>query len=163
MEMAIKLFESPHGTFVQKPFLKEWIEKNPSAIGKPCLITKVRLSKKGTGYLVETEDFNCFLWVNARNTKSFVEAITHYSELGEGPSFVVVPDKNGESQLGIDDEIQCFFSWNGGTWLISLLPTEPLPEKSLAPLNPFLSAAYPLPSESSSGKKTSSQRPSKAS
>lgn len=143
--MAVKLFGTESSSYVSKDWLNDWVESNKSNCGKPYRIEKIVLSKKGNGYLLETEAFCHFIWKNNSTTKSFIEAVSFYAEKLEGPAFVVVPQRDGTGILGLDDEVSCFFSKRAGGYYISDFPQETEEEDFSSPLNPFLRAGDSLP------------------
>lgn len=148
--MAVRMFGSDSPSYVEKQWLNDWVVSNKKLCGNPYRIEKIVLSKKGNGYLIETEAFCHFIWKNNKVTAMFMEAVSFYAEKGEGPAFVVVPRADGKGDLGMDDEISCFFSQKAGGYSISDFPVEENPENSTSPLNPFLRAPDSPPTETPS-------------
>lgn len=67
-----------------KLFLNEFLEENQVKFPFVSEIRKVWLSKKGTGYCIETEHFIEFLWKKDKRTKMLIEALAHFINEGQG-------------------------------------------------------------------------------
>ena len=69
--MAITFFDAQSNASNQgnKLFLNEWLEENKNNKTSQFFIQEFKKVKSGKGYLVVTEEFNCFIWSNAKETK----------------------------------------------------------------------------------------------
>lgn len=113
--MAITFFDDSSNTGNQgnKPFLNEWLEENKNNKKTEFFIQEFKAVKSGKGYLVVTEEFNCFIWKNAKETKLLIEALqTYVTEPNLGRSLYVIlkNPKKGEFNLGGDMALP--MTWN---------------------------------------------------
>lgn len=159
--MAIRVFEEQESNLVSKPFVNEWVEGNKKDVGRPYSIESVILSKKGTGYLVTTSEFLAFYWKKSSIATQLIEALEYYSEVGEGPRLVAIPQKDGTCKIGVDEDNSFFYSRKPKGFCIS---HNPIPEEEISSSpNPLLvkrhPSAPPLTSSSTPKKRTSSQEP----
>lgn len=139
--MAIKFFDDSASKSNQgsKLFLNEWIEENKTNKTTQFFIQEFIKVKSGKGYLVVTEQFNCFIWNNAKETKLLIEALESYVKepnLGRTLYVVLKSPKKGEFNLGCDLELP--MTWhemgNGFTTLLDHVSSQT--EESSG--NPFL-------------------------
>lgn len=105
--MAIMFFHDESNSRNQgnKLFLNEWLEENKNNKATQFFIQEFKKVKSGKGYLVVTEDFNCFIWNNAKETKLLLEALQAYVKepnLGRTLYVVLKNPKKGEFNLGCD-------------------------------------------------------------
>lgn len=139
--MAITFFDESQNTGNQgnKLFLNEWLEENKGNKKTQFFIQEFRKVKSGKGYLVVTEEFNSFIWNNAKETKLLLEALEMYVKepnLGRSLYLILKNPKKGEFSLGCDMELP--ITWlamgNGYTTLESSVTSQTNESSG----NPFL-------------------------
>lgn len=139
--MAITFFDdsASKNNQGQKLFLNEWLEENKNNKQTQFYIQEFVKVKSGKGYLVVTEQFNCFIWNNAKETKLLIEALETYVKepnLGRTLYVILKSPKKGEFNLGADMELA--LTWhamgNGFTTLLDHVSSQ----TSELSGNPFL-------------------------
>ena len=139
--MAIRFFDDSTSVSGQgnKPFLNEWLDENKANKKTQFFIQEFIRAKSGKGYLVVTEEFNCFIWKNSKETKLLLEALESYVKeptLGRTLYVVHKSPKKPEFNLGCDLELP--MTWHdmgkGFTTLLDHVPSEEQNQDS----NPFL-------------------------
>lgn len=139
--MAITFFDAENSSSNQgnKPFLNEWIEENKNNKTTQFFIQEFKAVKSGKGYLVVTEEFNCFIWKNSKETKLLLQALETYVKepnLGRTLYVVLKNPKKGEFSLGCDLSLP--MTWHAmGNGYTTLLDHVSLPTEELSG-NPFL-------------------------
>ena len=119
--MALKFFqeEESNGNG-SREFLNDWLTENPKNKKTEFLITEVKRVQSKKGFIVSTEDFNVFMWKNAKLTKILIEALEHYvNESKFGYELYVVLKKPNKADFSIaandESRITWFTSKNGFT------------------------------------------------
>lgn len=122
------------------PFLNEWLEQNPKTKQQQFLVREIIKVKSGKGYLIVTDDFNCFIWKNQSLTKFLIEALeTWIKDEQHGYAIYVYLKKPGKPDFTLaadkDQTISWFASKNGFTTTESSAISQ---EGAVVDGNPFL-------------------------
>lgn len=109
--MAIKFFSNDSVELsAERPFVEEFVKQNPSKVGEVYQVNQVRLTRKGNGYLLETDDFLLFLFKNKPITQQLIGGLDLYQRSGNGYKlFIQLAGKAPYFQLGFDAEKPCYW------------------------------------------------------
>jgi hypothetical protein len=100
------------------------------------VVTEIARTRKGTGYMVHTDAFSCFLFEDSQLLASVLEALRVYVEQMHGYQFFVqVEEKDPYFRIAVD--FQAFATWQmiGGKFVWSANGTD---TSTQAATNPFL-------------------------
>lgn len=139
--MALQFFEPKKNTGSgDTPFLNDWIKDNPKNKETTFLVKEIVKAQSNKGYRIVCDDFQGFIWLNAKLTKLLVEALEVWikeRENGYALFLVMADPKKPDFTLACDKEIPVtwFASKNGYTTMESNADSQvDLPEGT----NPFL-------------------------
>jgi hypothetical protein len=134
--MAISFFDNSNS--LRKPFIEDYVSANPQAEGKLFSVVEISKTRKGTGYMLHTNDFSIFLYGESKVAAQLLEALEHYCQHLLGYELIVeVQTKDPFYKLGIDVERPATWAYSKGKYLCSLPSTSGL-EKKAAEGNPFI-------------------------
>lgn len=104
--MKLQFFDSTPSN-QNLPFLEEWINQNPKNKTKVFPILEVIRAKSGKGYMLKTEQFIIFVFMNSKLRKDLIEALKVYASRPEGGYALVVhlpvPTK-ADYQIAVDKD-----------------------------------------------------------
>jgi len=109
--MAIQFFSfEESSSSAERLFVEDYVKQFPLEVGTTHLVESVRLTKKGTGYLLETEKFLIFLFKNKPLTKQLIGGLDLYERSGNGYKlYCQLMGKSPYFQLGFDSEEPCYW------------------------------------------------------
>ena len=136
--MNLEFFTEKESVQVDYPFLDEYIENHPKVkkgTDKVHVLSKV---KSGKGYLLTTDNYLCFIWMKAKETRLLLEAIEYWIKNGSGREIYVVWEaKNkGKFLLAADKDSSCLWYGDAKKYTVSL---ELLEDDISTEINHFLS------------------------
>lgn len=122
------------------PFLDDWLKENPKTKQQQFLVREIIKVKSDKGYLITTDDFNCFIWKNQGLTKFLIEALELWVKESEhGYAIYVYLKKPGKPEFTLaadkEEQISWFASKNGYTTMASNAISQ---GETLVDGNPFL-------------------------
>ncbi len=136
--MAINFFEDTSTkVFVEKPFIEEF-SKNNTEFEEYYEIISIRKTRKGNGYLLESDAFIIFLYNKSKVLQQLLEALNVYVSSGHGFKILCVVLQNDPYyQLGVDPDKPTNWSLTQGKYHVGVIHTFGL-EVSQLDQNPFL-------------------------
>lgn len=139
--MALTFFEPKKSTGSgDTPFLNDWLADNPKNKEKQFLVREIIKAQSGKGYRIVCDNFQGFIWSNAKMTKLLIEALEIWiNEQEHGYALFLVLEKPNKPDftLACDKEIPVswFTAKNGFTTTESDATSL---EGTLTDGNPFL-------------------------
>jgi hypothetical protein len=147
--MSINFFDNQDTkVYKERPFVEEYAKDNPLDITEYS-VTAIRRTKKGNGYLIETEAFLIFLFNRSKVLEHLLAAMSVYIKTGHGYKIlVVVSPSDPYYKIGVDTNKPTNWLLAGGKYFPVDLTGTTLDQLD-SDQNPFL----PIPSSGSRHKR----------
>jgi len=111
--MALEKFESkagPKPTAGKLPFLSEFMESNPDAVGNNYEIVKVKETNSRSGYLIETKAFMACLFKSNEQVDELLELIEEVYSNMHCAVYVII-DEEEPSGLSLAYDLEAKRTW----------------------------------------------------
>lgn len=104
----------------------------------PCVVNSVKLIPGKDGYVIETDDYSCWLWKSDKTGLQLVQALSIFCENKQGKLLQVIPDKKQKRGFRIEPALDDSKQPIGCAWHLSdsgytIVEAEKVDEE-----NPFL-------------------------
>jgi hypothetical protein len=136
--MTINFFDNQETkVYIEKPFVEEYAKDNALDVSE-YPVTGIKKTRKGNGYLIETDSFLIFLFNRNKVLEHLLEAMSVYIKTGHGYQIIVVLQPNDPYyKIGVDTNKPTNWLLSGGKYFPVDLTGSSLDQQD-SDINPFL-------------------------